>query len=243
MLNIIYRPYAGENEDNHANVRPNHRPTWFSKVKINKALFDSIILGKEHVEQVFVLFDGADGIFKNEVLNSLKRLDELGIPNQFTHIQAGSVYNSLKIATELACALGPLGKSVYMVEDDYLHKPDAIQKIDLALPELKILSGYDHPDRYNRTDDIDYKIQIKYVDSTKQHWRTSESTGHTYAIHVDLLNEITPMLLQHEHIISDRELWRDLHKINIPLWTAVPGFVTQVDPFLSPGTDWEEVQG
>lgn len=243
MLNIIYRPYAGENEDNHANVRPGHRPPWFSKVKISKALFDSIIFGKEHVEKVYVLFDGADGIFKTEVLNSLKRLSELGIQNEFLHIQAGSVYNSLKMATEVACALSPCGKSVYMVEDDYLHKPDSIQKIDLALPELQILSGYDHLDRYTRTDDIDYKIQIKYIDSTKQHWRTSESTGHTYAIHTDLLSQIKHILLQHEHIISDRELWRDLHKINIPLWTAVPGFVTQVDQFLSPGTDWEAVQG
>jgi len=240
MLNIIYRPYAGENEDNHANVRPGHRPPWFSKMKINKALFDSIIFGKQHVEKVYVFFDGAEGLFKTEVLNSLKKLDELGIPNEFRHVQAGSVYNSLKIATEFACELG---KSVYLVEDDYLHKPDAIEKIALALPELQILSGYDHVDRYTRTDDIDYKIQIKYIDSTKQHWRTSESTGHTYAIHANLLSQIKHMLVQHEHIISDRELWRDLHRINIPLWTAIPGFVTQVDPFLSPGVDWEKVQG
>jgi nucleoside-diphosphate-sugar epimerase len=117
---------------------------------------------------------------------------------------------------------------------------DSIKKIALALPELRLVSGYDHPDRYTRTDDIDYKVQIKYIDSTNQHWRTSESTGHTYAIQRELLNEFKHIFLQHEHLINDRDLWRHLHGIGVPLWTAIPGFTTQVDNFLSPTINWED---
>ena len=234
MLNIIYRPYSGETQD-HPWHRPGHRPAWFSKYNTHKSLFNSIMKNKEYVKKVYVLFDGIEATFYNQILESLKTFEELGIEYEIKNIHAGSVYNSVKISTEIACNIGG---DIYIVEDDYFHLPDAIKKIALALPKYKILSGYDHPDRYYRTDDIDYKLQVSFDTESNHHWRTSESTGHTYAVSGDLLESIKPVLMAHEHTVSDRELWRYLHRNNIPLWTAVPGFVTQVDPFLSPGVDW-----
>ena len=39
--------------------------------------------------------------------------------------------------------------------------------------------------------------------------------------------------------IWDRELFRHLHRRNIPLWTSIPGLTTQVDQCMSPGVDWK----
>jgi hypothetical protein len=236
MLNVIYRPFSGETED-HTYDRPGHRPEWFSKYNTHKSLFNSIVRNKEYVKKVYVLFDGVEGIFYNQILESLKSFTELQIPYEVQNIHAGSVYNSVKISTEFACNVGG---NIYIVEDDYFHLPDAIKKIALALPKYKLLSGYDHPDRYYRVDDINYNLQVSFDRESDHHWRTSESTGHTYAVSGDLLEKIKPVLNHHDFIRSDRDLWRFLHTQNIPLWTSVPGFVTQVDPYLSPGVDWKK---
>jgi hypothetical protein len=47
-------------------------------------------------------------------------------------------------------------------------------------------------------------------------------------------------VIRHPECIShDRNLFRALWYNNVPLWTPVPGITTQVDPFMSPGVDWE----
>lgn len=235
MLNIIYRPYSGETDG--IGIRSEgHRPDWFTKQNTYKSLSNSILANKEHVKTFYVLFDGFEGSFYQYIIEDVQKLKSFGVQVDFQKmVGGGSVYNSLKVATKFGC---DLGGDTYFVEDDYFHLPEAIGKIAKALPNLKLLSGYDHLDRYTRTDDIDYPHIIKFDKPSNHHWRTSESTGHSYAIEGSLMEEIKHLLMSHEFTVSDRELWRYLHRQKIHLYTAIPGFVTQVDPYLSPGVDW-----
>lgn len=221
MLNIIYR--LCENEAD-GNLRP-HRPKWFSKQNCLKSFLNSLHLCKDHVDKVIFVHDGNPG----SLLNMLKDYDIVKI---YDRSNAQSLYKTFEIADQI-------GGNIYFVEDDYLHMPHSIGKIDLVLPELKLVNGYDHSDRYTRTDDIDYKLQL--IVRYHHHWRTAESTCCTYAVEENTYKQIKDVIK--EYGLDDRGLFRRLHEMNIPLWTALPGLTTQVDTNLSPGIDWEKFNG
>ena len=159
------------------------------------------------------------------------------IPKEFDVVKINDKSNIGSLRTTFQIA-SQLGGNIYFVEDDYLHLPDSIEKIDLALPNLKLVNGYDHLDRYTRTDDIEYEKKIAFDTASNIHWRTAEATCCTYAVEEELYKQIEPLIRHYE--LSDRELFRHLHRIGVPLWTAIPGLTTQVDPFLSPGINWEK---
>lgn len=222
MLNIIYR--LCENEAD-GNLR-SHRPRWFSKQKCLQSFLNSLHLCKDHVDKVIFVHDGDSGP-QLDMLNG--RYDIVKIHDR-TNI--GSLRKTFEIADQI-------GGSIYFVEDDYLHMPHSIGKIDLVLPELKLVNGYDHSDRYTRTDDIDY--ELKLIVRYHHHWRTAESTCCTYAVEENTYKQIKNTIQEYE--LDDRGLFRKLHEMNIPLWTALPGLTTQVDTNLSPGIDWEKFNG
>lgn len=221
MLNIIYRLYEAEAD---GNLRP-HRPSWFSKQKCLQSFLNSVNLCKDHIDKLIFVHDGKDG----PLLDMLKGYDVVRI---YANSNLKSLYKTFDIADQI-------GGSIYFVEDDYLHMPYSIGKIDLVLPELKLVNGYDHSDRYTRTDDIDY--ELKLVLRHHHHWRTAESTCCTYAIESDLYDRIAPII--RDYALDDRGLFRKLHEIGVPLWTALPGLTTQVDTNLSPAVDWEKFNG
>lgn len=236
MINIIYRPCGYETQGSKRND-PNHRPHWFTKENTFKSLVISILNAKQHINKFTVVYDGWTGTFFEYIKETCSILSKENIQCEIINTNFNSVYGSLNFATQLGCNQGG---DTYFVEDDYFHLPNAIMKMVLALPKHQLLSGYDHLDRYTRTDDIDYKIQVSFDFPSNTHWRTVESTGHSYALTGELLSQISDIIQRHEFIASDRELWRYLHSVNIPIWVPIPGLVTQVDPFLSPGVDWEQ---
>jgi hypothetical protein len=147
---------------------------------------------------------------------------------------------------------------VYLVEDDYLHLPAALAKMQLAaeLPAASYLSPYDHPDRYTRTDDADGRQTRIYL-AGGHHWRTAESSCMTFATRVATLRA--------DHWIHwigsvtrksprDRNIWRASQRIGSYRWlpragrragrllTPVPGLATHVEVGrLTPFVDWASV--
>lgn len=220
MLNIVYRLCELETDGNIRDIRPR----WYSKQNCLKSFLESVEYSKKHINKLVFVHDG-DGDIQ---LNMIPKEFEVVKINDKSNI--GSLRKTFEIASQL-------GGNIYFVEDDYLHLPDSIEKIDLALPNLKLVNGYDHLDRYTRTDDIDYEKRIVFNVNSNTHWRTAEATCCTYAVEEELYKQIEPLIRHYE--LSDRELFRHLHRIGVPLWTAIPGLTTQVDPFLSPGIDWE----
>lgn len=218
MLNIIYRLHESEAD---GNIR-SHRPNWFSKQKCLKSFLNSFNLCKNHVKNVIFLHDGNDG----PLLDMIKDFDVIRI---FENSNERSLQKTFEIADNL-------NDNIYFVEDDYLHLPDSIKKIDSVLPELKLVTGYDHLHRYTQ-DDGGYELKIVVRDNC--HWRTAKSTCCTYAIEKDLYNRVSNVLKSYG--LNDKDLFPQLRNMDAFLWTALPGLTTQVDPYLSPGIDWQKI--
>ena len=220
MLNIIYR--LCENEAD-GRLRP-HRPSWFSKQNCLLSLLTAVQYAEGKVGKIVFVHDGPGDILLRMIP---KEHEVIKIHDQ---TNAASLYKTFDVADEI-------GGNIYFVEDDYLHLPLSIKKIDSALQKAGLVNGYDHPDRYTRTDDINYPLRIQYDFEENQHWRTAESTCCTYAVEEKLYKQISPVIRQYG--LDDRGLFRHLHGLSIHLWTALPGITSQIDTNLSPGVDWK----
>ena len=135
---------------------------------------------------------------------------------------------------------------IYFLEDDYLHKYESYDAIIDGFNLIKnnnnlsFLSLKDHPDRYTRTDDIDYGRTNVYL-GNKHHWRTAESTTCTWAISQDDYMEFG-FDLAVKHLLNDRAFFREALTMGKRLVTPMPGASTHCHmPFLSPFVDWEYI--
>jgi len=220
MINIIYRLCEVE-------MTPpfrSKRLPWFSKLNCLQSFLRSLEHSKEYVSSVTFVHDGPEGLLIQ------------AIPEQFpiVRINACSNEGSLLATYDLAKSISG---DIYYVEDDYLHLPQSIKLIALALPTLGLVTGYDHEDRYVRDDDLSYgKEKICFDIPGQHHWRTAESTTCTFAISEAMRPRVQPFADKFKLI--DRTLFRKLYKKGIRLWTPIPGLVTHVDTALAPGVDW-----
>ena len=220
MINIIYRLCEVEM----APPFRSKRLPWFSKLNCLQSFLESLDYSKEYVSSVTFVHDGPEGLLIQ------------AIPEQFpiVRINACSNEGSLLATYDLAKSISG---DIYYVEDDYLHLPQSIKLIALALPTLGLVTGYDHEDRYVRDDDLSYgKEKICFDIPSQHHWRTAESTTCTFAISESMRPRVQPFADKFKLI--DRTLFRKLYKKGIRLWTPIPGLVTHVDTALAPGVDW-----
>jgi len=220
MINIIYRLCEVEM----APPFRSKRLPWFSKLNCLQSFLESLEYSKEYVSSVTFVHDGPEGLLIQ------------AIPEQFpiVRINACSNEGSLLATYDLAKSISG---DIYYVEDDYLHLPQSIKLIALALPTLGLVTGYDHEDRYVRDDDLSYgKEKICFDIPSQHHWRTAESTTCTFAISESMRPRVQPFADKFKLI--DRTLFRKLYKKGIRLWTPIPGLVTHVDTALAPGVDW-----
>jgi hypothetical protein len=130
------------------------------KQVIQKAKFDTKIIN----------------IDKNEYQNEISKKDEYGKPISEAMISnMRNIYKSINLTKELANDL------VYFVEDDYLHKNEAItemlftyEKISSQLDKEIFLCPADYPYLYSKAEDT--KIFI----GNQRHWRTVKETLITF---------------------------------------------------------------
>lgn len=238
MFNIVYRPCPLET-NGETNKPYGFRPEWFSKCGCYKSLLMAMINAKDHINMFTIIYDGIEGEFSAYIKSSFPILDAIGMPYEYIIINKGTVLGSLTYGTEYGILQG---KDTYFVEDDYLHTPESILKMHFALPKLQLLSGYSHPNSYTISqDNSEYDLKILYDSVSDMHWRTVEYTSHSYMITAALLDTLQDDLMRHESLASDIALWKHLHTKNIPIWVPIPGLTTQVDPYLSLGTNWSSL--
>jgi hypothetical protein len=226
MLTILYRACDKELE---SPPTRKGRPFWFSKLNCFRSLYDSYQKSKfKNQIKLIMLMDGDECVLSNEA-------KKLGCDIIFNKVGSniGSLTYQLQYAEKIEQG------NIYFLEDDYLHTHDAIDIIYSGIDKFDLITGYDHYDRYTRTDDVCYnKESIHYY--AEKHWRTCESTTCTWAVSRKLISKIMP--IANHFMLNDRDLFRFLYLNNIRLYSPITAVSTHVhEPYMSPGIDWKHI--
>lgn len=141
---------------------------------------------------------------------------------------------------------------IYIVEDDYLHRPGSSKVLKEAFeqfPNAYYVTLYDHQDKYvpGYYDMFAPNFPIQLLVSKSAHWRTTPSTTNTFATRFKTLKEDVDI---HKEFSSPEKKTSDDHLKFISLWnkgrsliSCIPGYSTHVEnALMSPTIDWEKVQ-
>ncbi len=150
-------------------------------------------------------------------------------------------------------------ETVYFVEDDYLHLPNAPFIINEGIEIADYVTLYDHPDKYINKSEGGNPFVINNGENTKvyisksTHWKETNSTTMTFATKVKTLK-------------SDKSIWwaktkispRDFEAFNRlggrgslsnilfgkrrKLISSIPGYSTHIEvAFLTPLVNWQSL--
>lgn len=241
MLNVLYRSSDSD--------KPEVRPEYFSKLKSLENFFRSL----EQIDNyTFTLYyDGEPPKEVADIVNSHRNtkiitLDKIGNSASFWQ------------AYQESFDLNP-EDWVYFVEDDYLHKLEAISKLmdcTLDVPDADYITLFDHPVRYAA--DYHYGLDLPHRNNTifisrNHHWRTQESTCMTFSAQVKTLvadEGIFHKYVKQVPVPEDRELFKRLQGLigyekGSPfrlLIGPMPSLATHCDiRGIAPIVDWEKV--
>lgn len=229
-LHVIYR--CCELETGSKPKRP-CRPHWFDKEKLLLNLLEEFKFKQANQicdVEFSAIHDGPTGPLY-DILNGYKWIN-------LDKINRNSNEDSLLSSLDFAAGI-PDTDYIYFVEDDYLHRAGSLNTLLSGFKYNSLVTLYDHPDRYIRTDDVDYgRTQLFLDQSNSCYWRTGESTTCTWAITQDLyLSHVYKLAMKHK--LNDRELFRELYRERIRLISPMNGFSTHChEPFLSPNINW-----
>jgi hypothetical protein len=130
---------------------------------------------------------------------------------------------------------------IYIVEDDYLHRPGWLEVLleAFALP-IDYATLYDHRDKY--TDPVYHKLSSTIFATSSCHWRTTPSTTNTFATRFSTLMEdlkIHRRYSQGVKITKDHQKFCHLQRRGRVLVSSIPGWSTHDEPeFASPCVKW-----
>ncbi len=205
------------------------RPHWFDKRLCYKSVWD-MTNSDPSTFSVHVIYDG-------ERSPLLDYIEYMRVSHDAIRKVDYGTHDSILFAYHYADKL--TGDWIYFVEDDYLHTPDAARVMVEGALRFEMLSLYDHLDRYTRSDDRT-ALKERVTLTSSCHWRTAESTCHTWACSRTLWNQIRD--LARTHGPNDRSFFYDLIERGIRLWTPIPGRSTHcMKGYMSPMVDWDEV--
>lgn len=153
----------------------------FKDLKINLIITDDNSR-QENLERIRKLLEKANfqtsllSINKNDYLNQINKNDDRGEP-----ISDGMISNMINILASIKLS-EEIGKDlVYFLEDDYIHKKEAItemlfayEKISSQLDREIFLCPADYPYLYNKVENTNIFI------GNKRHWRTVKETLITF---------------------------------------------------------------
>ena len=192
------------------------RPEGFSKEKCFANL--QSVFNSDDVN-CHVVFDGDPSKF--ELPNSWK----------LHKTNSGSGAKSFIDSLEYALSISKEDEIIYFVEDDYLHKSNALAVIydGMFVNKEGYISLYDHYDKYTP---VYSKLDSKIILGQTAHWRTTPSTTDTFAIRRHTLEKHLPIFKKWsliEHYSLDHERCLELWKVGVPLITCIPGMSTHCE--------------
>jgi hypothetical protein len=222
MINIIYRFCNKPCTERH------NRPEWFSKINCFESLYQNFIIKDNY--KLYCIQDGEDDKLTEFIKNKNK------IEN-FININYKSNAASLNFCLNYADNIK--NGDFYFVEDDFLHKPNAATILEEGIDKFKLISLYDHLDRYTVEDDITKNCESIAI-SNSSYWRTAESTTCSWACSRQNWEQIKNHAKQFN--LNDREFFRNLIQKNIRLWTPIKAYSTHcMNNLLSPLINWKNI--
>ncbi len=139
---------------------------------------------------------------------------------------------------------------VYLLEDDFLHKPNSKNLLIEGLSTYDAyVTLYDHPDKYIDKENggnpfIQQGGEVTRLFKTKSvHWKITNSTVMSFAAKVSRLKSDYDLITKHSsaNITDSFSFFIELSQTKeIPVISSIPGFSTHCEAlWLSPLTDWE----
>lgn len=138
--------------------------------------------------------------------------------------------------------------NVYLLEDDFLHKPGARQALIEACDEYEqYVTCYDHEDKYiNKEQGGNPYIQnggevTRVMRTASTHWKITNSTVMTFATKVGRLKLDYDVWQEYskDKITDSFRAFIALNQRNIGCVSCIPGLSTHCETaWLSPFTDW-----
>lgn len=205
------------------------RPEGFSR----EACFANFLETARGVEVVYFL----DGLAKGHFLEGIE-----GVVEKSSGSEAQAFLDLMDYLEERKWDPGTI---VYIVEDDYLHRPGwaEVLREGFEVRGADYVTLYDHADKYFFKQ---YETLRSRVFATKScHWRSVPSTTHTFAARYGTLMEdlsVHRKFSLGQKISRDHEKFCALGKRGRMLISSVPGWSTHCEPdFASPCFDWNKL--
>jgi hypothetical protein len=214
-----------------SNRKQDVRPNWFSYEACYKSIKNANI-------DLTILLDGTK---ENHHF-------QFGKGDRIIEFKGGSDASSLLFCLETIKSDNLQDEDiVYLVEDDYLHRPGWDLVMDEVFNSLNVdyVSLYDHPDKYFLAMYND--LQSKILFTTSSHWRTTPSCCNTYSGKWKTFKKhwethIKYCLPEFTHDGYDHTKFLDLWRQGSNLISCIPGYSTHCElNLLSPLIDWEDV--
>lgn len=163
---------------------------------------------------------------------------------------------SCRFAMDYALANFSDNEFVYFVEDDFLHKPNALIMLREGLEISDYVTLYDHPDKYKNNSDNKYISNggevTRVMLSESSHWKLTNSTVMTFAVRVKILRD--DYCIWKNFPARSFKAWQRLQKLEPwfkikyfyrkkrMLISPIPGVSTHGEvKYLSPFTDWTKI--
>lgn len=139
---------------------------------------------------------------------------------------------------------------VYLIEDDYLHRPGSAAVMLEGLERADYVSLYDHADKYMDFRNggnplVSHGGELTRLIRTKScHWKFTQGTTMTFAVRVGTLradSAVFDRFADRRHP-DDYRIFVNLILQGRTVLTPVPGLSTHGEPgYLAPGVDWQAV--
>lgn len=198
------------------------------------------VFGKDNVT---VVGDNLNQETKNMVKDLGVRLKE---------VSNGTGSQTFRDALDLAIVENKDDEVIYLLEDDFLHKPKAKKLIEEGVSTFNsYVTCYDHPDKYidksfGGNPFIESGGEVtRLVITENSHWKITNSTVMSFATSRKRLVEDKDLLYEFSKnkITDSFNFFLKLSKEKgIPCLSSVPGASTHIETaWLAPFTDWTKI--
>lgn len=185
--------------------------------------------GADHaacIENFVSVFGKIDHIvFDNCSDKTIESFSSLG---ESVHVTSLGNAGSFMFCLDMACRLE--GEHVYMVEDDYLHRPGSAHALADGLELGDYATLYDHPDKYGKAYSMGETCKVMRL--RDWHWKTSVSTTMTFASTSETLKrdrEVFSSICSGKFHPNDHEIFTALGNLGRRLVVSLPGISFHTD--------------